>query len=197
MKLDMKDIKDNGNCVIIRIPETKTAHFREFKITEGEFPDINLLAIFRKYAALRPPIATTTRFFLCYSNGRCLKQPIGINTLAKFPHRVAEFLGLENPELYTGHSFRRTSALLLAETTSDNAFSPRQTGFKLLRSQSLEPADNQPAAAKKRKKQETTVFSESFTNPSVEVVQKSAFGSPVKIRALKDKFFTASSSDDV
>lgn len=113
----MEDIRDNGNCVVIRIPATKTAHFSEFKITGSEFPNVNLLAIFRKYAALRPADVTTTRFFLSYTNGMCLKHPIGINALARFPQRIAKFIGLKNPELYTGRMFRRTSALWLAETT--------------------------------------------------------------------------------
>ena len=40
---------------------------------------------------------------------------IGKNTLAKVPMRVAKALGLPNPESYTGHTFRRTSATALAE----------------------------------------------------------------------------------
>lgn len=35
---------------------------------------------------------------------------IGHNTAAKTGIRIANRLGLENPELYTGHTFRRTAA---------------------------------------------------------------------------------------
>ena len=35
--------------------------------------------------------------------------------LAKTGVQVAEFLGLENPQSFTGHSFRRSSATNMAE----------------------------------------------------------------------------------
>ena len=41
---------------------------------------------------------------------------IGHNTTAKAGIRIATRLGLENPELYTGHTFRRTAATLCAES---------------------------------------------------------------------------------
>ena len=42
------------------------------------------------------------------------KCVIGVNTISKVPSLIAQFLKLPNPELYTGHSFRRTSACVLA-----------------------------------------------------------------------------------
>ena len=41
---------------------------------------------------------------------------IGHNTTAKTGIRIANRLGLENPELYTGHTFRRTAATICAES---------------------------------------------------------------------------------
>ena len=41
---------------------------------------------------------------------------IGHNTTAKAGIRIATRLGLQNPELYTGHTFRRTAATLCAES---------------------------------------------------------------------------------
>ncbi|KAJ8981030.1 hypothetical protein NQ317_007852 [Molorchus minor] len=46
--------------------------------------------------------------------GKCTKQCVGINSFGKMPSEIAAFLKLPNPELYTGHSFRRSSATLLA-----------------------------------------------------------------------------------
>jgi integrase len=41
---------------------------------------------------------------------------IGHNTTAKAGIRIATRLGLKDPELYTGHTFRRTAATLCAES---------------------------------------------------------------------------------
>lgn len=41
---------------------------------------------------------------------------IGHNTTAKTGIRIANRLGLNNPELYTGHTFRRTAATICAES---------------------------------------------------------------------------------
>ena len=40
-------------------------------------------------------------------------QAIGENTLASYPSRIAEFLGLEDAKDYTGHCFRRSAATQL------------------------------------------------------------------------------------
>lgn len=41
-------------------------------------------------------------------------SPVGYNTIAKYPEKIAEFLNLENPKEFTGHAFRRSSATALA-----------------------------------------------------------------------------------
>jgi site-specific recombinase XerD len=43
------------------------------------------------------------------------KANIGENSLGRFPSKIAKFLGLENPDEYTSHSFRRSSATMLVE----------------------------------------------------------------------------------
>ena len=44
------------------------------------------------------------------------RQPMGIHIISKFSCKMAEFLNLENPNAYTGHSLRRSSATLMAES---------------------------------------------------------------------------------
>jgi hypothetical protein len=39
---------------------------------------------------------------------------VGVNTFGNMPRKIVEFLQLPNPQSYTGHSFRRSSATLLA-----------------------------------------------------------------------------------
>jgi integrase len=61
---------------------------------------------------MRP--AESSRLFLNFRNGKITKQPIGHNTFSSMPKKIAMFLNLEDPQLYTGHCFRRTSAPALA-----------------------------------------------------------------------------------
>ena len=48
------------------------------------------------------------------NNWNLSKCVIGVNTISKVPYMIAQFLKLPDPECYTGHSFRRTSACVLA-----------------------------------------------------------------------------------
>lgn len=102
-------VKDTGEYFIVKIPYTKTK-VPKTNVIDGEYTHI-----IRKYMSLRPPDATTDRFFMQYRNGRCVNQVIGKNNIAKFPKEIAKFLHLENPESYTGHSYRRTGATIAAD----------------------------------------------------------------------------------
>ena len=53
-----------------------------------------------EYIQLRPTDVNTTRFFLSYRDGKCIRQPIGINKFGDFPRQIAEFLKLDKPETY-------------------------------------------------------------------------------------------------
>jgi hypothetical protein len=48
-------------------------------------------------------------------SGSPSKQPVGVHTLALFPKEVATSLCIENPERYTGHCWRRTGGIILAD----------------------------------------------------------------------------------
>lgn len=122
--MKVSDICDKEDMVIVKIPKTKTDKPRTFIINKDFYN------IYKKYAALRPDNVETPRFFLYYSNGKCTKQVIGINTFGNMPKVVARYLKLENPESYTGHSFRRTSATLLADAGADMLTIKRHGGWK-------------------------------------------------------------------
>ena len=64
------------------------------------------------------------------SDGKCENRPIGINTIGSMPKKIAQFLGLPEPELYTGHSFRRTSATMLVDGGGDVTRLKRHTVHK-------------------------------------------------------------------
>jgi integrase len=105
-QLKVDDIEDLGSAALIKIPDIRTNKRRMFTIT-GEFYEI-----YKKYATLRPSNAYERRFFLNYQNGKCTVQPVGINKFGNIPKQIAGYLHLKDPELYTGHCFRRTSATI-------------------------------------------------------------------------------------
>jgi integrase len=55
------------------------------------------------------------RLFRNFANDKFTKSPIGKNAITTFPRKITEFLDLPNPESYTGHSFRVSSATVLVD----------------------------------------------------------------------------------
>lgn len=104
------DIEFHGEIAIFKLRDTKTKIDRSFVIRD-EF--LNIVKIFYE---LRPQDTQSNRLFLNYRNGKCTRQLIGRHKMLSLPRQIATFLNLENPELYTGHCFRRTSATFLADS---------------------------------------------------------------------------------
>lgn len=73
-------------------------------------------SIIKKYIDIRPANTEKDRFLLNYQDGVCIRQGIGKQKIGQMSCRIAEFLGLPDAEGYTGHSFRRSSASLFANT---------------------------------------------------------------------------------
>ncbi len=85
----------------------------------------------KKYFELRTSVSSEQkRFFMRFQNGKCINQPVGKNSFSTIPSKIATLLNLDNPEKYTGHSFRRTSATLLANTGVDVLALKRHGGWK-------------------------------------------------------------------
>lgn len=110
MRVD--DFEDRGNVIVVRLPVTKTHIQRSFSILN----DWNGIDLYKKYVAMRPADVPHDKFFVNFQKGKCTKQPVGIHKLESVPKQVAEYLCLPNPNLYTGHTLRRTSATLLANS---------------------------------------------------------------------------------
>lgn len=121
----MHDIEHYDNMIVVKIPRAKNEVPRKF-IVDGEF-----YKIVRRYEELRPKNVKSDQFFLSLRNGKCTQQVIGINTFGAMPKLIAKYLGLPQPERYTGHSFRRTSASMLADTGADFRTLKRQRERKL------------------------------------------------------------------
>ena len=118
----MKDI--DRKMLHINIPKTKTGVERSFTVVEMFY---NICKI---YINLRLKNCKTNRFFLNYRTGKCTNQPVGINKIGAMPNVIALFLKLTNPELYTGHSFRRISATFLVEAGGDITAVKKLGGWK-------------------------------------------------------------------
>ncbi|KAF2897134.1 hypothetical protein ILUMI_09055 [Ignelater luminosus] len=119
-KMTLEDINDTGTVLIITIPDSKTHIQRRFTvIAETTQKNLNLIEIYWKYKAQRPKNVKSNHFFLQFRNGNCKTQVVGINTFSKIPSNVAKYLSLPNPDHYTGHAFRRSSASLLGDSGGD------------------------------------------------------------------------------
>ncbi|CAI6366167.1 unnamed protein product [Macrosiphum euphorbiae] len=153
--ITINDIQDFGSMLHIKLPYTKTNCSRSFTI-EGEFYDI-----FKKYIDLRPANVQSDRFFLNYKNGKCTKQVIGKNKIGNMPKEIANYLNLPDPQAYTGHSFRRTSATLLADSGGDITTLKRHGGWK-----SSQIAEGYIEDSINNKKKIFNQITESITNPS-------------------------------
>lgn len=128
--LRLENVKDEDQVFRFVIPNTKTKIAREFFVTSGNIEGVNMVQLVRKYASMRPNHTDHCRFFVSYRNNRCTKQPVGIHTFGNIPKIIATFLKLAKPEEYTGHSFRRSSASLLADSGADLLTIKRHGGWR-------------------------------------------------------------------
>ncbi|KAJ8685521.1 hypothetical protein QAD02_021314 [Eretmocerus hayati] len=119
----LRDIKFEETHLAITIPKTKTKIVRTFTVNSP------LKEVIEKYIKTRPSNQTHEELFLQYRSGKCTTRVMGINKIGQMPKRIATWLGLENPEEYTGHSFRRTSATLLANAGASMTTMKRHGGW--------------------------------------------------------------------
>lgn len=127
--MSLDDIQETSTQLVITIPFSKTNQRRVFTVID-KMDGISVFELFRRYVALRPKGLGHNKLFVGYRNGKCISQRVGIHTVGGVPKKIAEFLGLANPELYTGHSFRRTSATLLANAGAEFSVLKRHGGWK-------------------------------------------------------------------
>jgi hypothetical protein len=115
--MDVEDKGDKGFQVWIRSSKTdKAAKGWAFMIIPDKFTQRDPVKVIRKYISLVPESSRSGRFIRMFRSGKIIKTPVGKNTLGLIPRKIAEFLKLDDPQEYTGHSFRRTSATILANS---------------------------------------------------------------------------------
>lgn len=130
VKMTVDDISDQGSVIIVNVPDTKTHISRSFTIIDKVGEKVPFLTILRKYIQLRPKEANSRRFFYSVRQGKCVNQLVGVNTIGQIPRKIAAYLKLQDPQSYSGHAFRRTSATLLANTGVDVMALKRHGGWR-------------------------------------------------------------------
>lgn len=61
--------------------------------------------IYQRYIEKRGTNKKSQKLLIQYGKGEFKNKNIGINTVGDVPEEVATFLGLEDPELYSGNCF--------------------------------------------------------------------------------------------
>jgi site-specific recombinase XerD len=128
LKLETDVIQDLGTKFLVKVKASKTHKHRIFTILDNELHPF--LYLIKRYITMRPVQISLNSLFINYKNDKCSKQPIGINTFSKLPSLIATFLKLEQPHLYTGHCFRRSSASILSNCGADFSAIKRLGGWK-------------------------------------------------------------------
>lgn len=128
-KIMIDDIEDKGNLIAVKIPDSKN-HTQRLFVISNEINGGHYLQLFHKYSNLRRPNTTHGRFFVQYRRGICTTQCVGINSFGKMPSEIAAYLKLKDPTQYTGHSFRRSSATILADSGAGIINVKRLGGWK-------------------------------------------------------------------
>lgn len=70
----------------------------------------------KHYASLHNEAKAVGNFLKNINSHGHVTQNIGKNTLAKYPKDIANYLSIENSADFSGHSFRRTGATILADS---------------------------------------------------------------------------------
>ncbi|XP_047989509.1 uncharacterized protein LOC125228853 [Leguminivora glycinivorella] len=112
-RLRFTDVEVYEARIFVKIYNAKSNTYRVFTIT-GEY-----FELVKKYISLRPDHCHTPSFFIHYQTGKYTSMSVGINQFGNLGKTIAKYLGLPNPELYTGHCFRRTSATILVDADGD------------------------------------------------------------------------------
>ena len=109
-KLDWNEVVIRETDVIVTLHQAKSA----VAVAEAEiivpkmFDTIDVHALFVLYKDVQ--IEKTGQVWKQFQKGKWTRSVVGHNTLAKTPRKIAEFLKLPDPQLYTGHCLRRSAA---------------------------------------------------------------------------------------
>uniref|UniRef100_A0A6P7G9K5 Uncharacterized protein LOC114337333 n=1 Tax=Diabrotica virgifera virgifera TaxID=50390 RepID=A0A6P7G9K5_DIAVI len=116
-----------GAC---RSNELYQMNIQDVKIVRKFTINSTFYNIVKKYIDLRPSHVKINSFFLNYQKSKCTIQRIGKNKFADIGRQIAKYLNLPNPQSYTGHFYRRSSATLYIDGGGDLTGLKRHGGWK-------------------------------------------------------------------
>ncbi|KAI4464162.1 phage integrase-related [Holotrichia oblita] len=122
--MKVADVDLREDIIVINIPHTKNKSCRKFVIVEPMWIDV-----VTRYLLIRPS-SDIPRLFIGFRSGKPTRQNMGHNTISTSAIKVATYLKLPDANNYTGHSFRRTSATILADNRGDILSLKRHGGWK-------------------------------------------------------------------
>jgi len=129
--LEFNDVAITDDCITVFIKQSKTDPCGKnnfyFTISSKGGCAYNVI---KNYSGAI--LNKTGRFFQNYNfkSKTFAKQPMGRNTIAATPKFIANYLGLAEPDRYTGHCFRRSSATALADSGASLTTLKRQYRWK-------------------------------------------------------------------
>ena len=123
---------DKGLIVsIIRKKTDKAELGTTFVVPNLSNENCNSVELYKDYLIMRKRVEHPRLFVTWDKKKQIFKNnPIGKNTMATFPKMAAEFLKLDNPKSYTGHSLRASSATVLADSGVSLENLKRHGGWK-------------------------------------------------------------------
>lgn len=113
---DCNIYEDNA---VIHVYSHKQNISRKFVLPSSLDPDIDPLNLLKIWVKMRESKKNPRLFLSTNSKGIITENPIGINIVGSFPSEIARFMGLPEPEKYTGHCWRRTAATWAVDEGAD------------------------------------------------------------------------------
>ena len=137
-ELDLADIVQKGDVYEVNLQRKKQHGEKKksmFIIPSSLASHVTnyLLALSATLGDVAGPLIKGTPVCKTTKTSKFVKQPMGKNLLYGIGKDVATKLVLENPESYTGHCFRRTSATMAADGGATAQQMQRACGWKSVR----------------------------------------------------------------
>ncbi|XP_049825045.1 uncharacterized protein LOC126265979 [Aethina tumida] len=123
-ELQVSDVEDINGKYLVSINDSKNGLPRKFLIGPLFYDKV------KYYISLRPEDFKSKRIFVQFLKGKCNRQVIGKNKIGQIPKIIAEYLELADPQRYTGHCFRRTSATLISNSGASITMLKQLGGWK-------------------------------------------------------------------
>ncbi|CAG5109268.1 Protein of unknown function [Cotesia congregata] len=123
-ELQVADVEEIGGKYLVSRKDSKNGVPRKCLVGPLFYRKV------KEYISLRPLYFEIKRYFVQFLNGKCHRQVLGRNEIGQIPKIIAEYLKLTNPQYYTRHCLRRTSATLILNSGANKTMLKQLGGWK-------------------------------------------------------------------